>query len=83
VEYPAAQLGIKDASCVKRYPERRSRVYEHAQEIQKQFKYRETLLGRVSPYARTAAWRGGCPFTADDKRQRQGADYPLLATLNV
>lgn len=41
VEYLAGQLGIADASCVKRYPERRSTVYEHAAEIQKRFKYRD------------------------------------------
>jgi len=33
VEYLAGQLGIEDSSCVKRYPERRSTVYEHADEI--------------------------------------------------
>jgi hypothetical protein len=41
VEYLAGQLGIADASCVKRYPERRSTVYEHAAEIQERFKYRD------------------------------------------
>ncbi len=41
VEYLAEQLGILDASCVKRYAERRSTVYEHADEIQKRFKYRD------------------------------------------
>lgn len=41
VEYLAGRLGIEDASCVKRYPERRSTVYEHAAEIQKRFKYRD------------------------------------------
>jgi hypothetical protein len=30
VEYLAGQLGIADASCVKRYPERRRTPYEHA-----------------------------------------------------
>ncbi|MFD8916087.1 DUF4158 domain-containing protein [Streptomyces sp. NPDC059575] len=41
VEYLAGQLGIEDASCVKRYPERRSTVYEHAAEIQERFSYRD------------------------------------------
>lgn len=41
VEYLAGQLGIEDSSCVKRYPERRSMVYEHADEIQERFKYRD------------------------------------------
>jgi hypothetical protein len=41
VEYLAGQLGIADTSCVKRYPERRSTVYEHAAEIQERFKYRD------------------------------------------
>nr|WP_200835330.1 DUF4158 domain-containing protein [Parafrankia sp. Ea1.12] len=41
VEYLAGQLGIADASCVKRYPERRSTVYEHAAEIQKRLNYRD------------------------------------------
>nr|WP_206279961.1 DUF4158 domain-containing protein [Streptomyces luteoverticillatus] len=41
VEYLAGQLGIADASCVKRYAERRSTVYEHADEIQRRFKYRD------------------------------------------
>jgi hypothetical protein len=41
VEYLAGQLGIADASCVKRYPERRRTPYEHAEEIQERFKYRD------------------------------------------
>jgi Domain of unknown function (DUF4158) len=41
VEYLAGQLGIEDASCVKRYPERRRTPYEHAEEIQERFKYRD------------------------------------------
>jgi hypothetical protein len=41
VEYLAGQLGIADASCVKRYPERRRTPYEHAAEIQERFKYRD------------------------------------------
>lgn len=41
VEYLAGQLGIADASCVKRYPERRRTPYEHAQEIQERFQYRD------------------------------------------
>ncbi|MFF3518374.1 DUF4158 domain-containing protein, partial [Streptomyces sp. NPDC002573] len=39
--FMAGQLGFEDASCVKRYPERRSTVYEHSAEIQKRFKYRD------------------------------------------
>ena len=33
VEYLAGRLGVEDASCVKRYPERRRTPYEHAAEI--------------------------------------------------
>ncbi|GAA0951873.1 hypothetical protein GCM10009576_074080 [Streptomyces rhizosphaericus] len=40
-EYLAGQLGIADASCVKRYAERRSTVYEHADGIQSRFRYRD------------------------------------------
>lgn len=46
VEYLAGQLSIADASCVKRYPERRSTVYEHAAEIQERFAYRDFTDGR-------------------------------------
>ncbi|MEV0087530.1 DUF4158 domain-containing protein [Saccharopolyspora sp. NPDC050642] len=53
VEYLAGQLGIEDSSCVKRYPERRSTVYEHADEIQERFKYRDfdgpDAFGRLQP----------------------------------
>ncbi len=41
VEHLAGHLGIEDASCVKRYPERRRTPYEHAEEIQERFKYRD------------------------------------------
>jgi hypothetical protein len=41
VEYLAGQPGIEDASCVKRYPERRRTPYEHAEEIQERFRYRD------------------------------------------
>lgn len=41
VEYLAGQLGIEDTSCVKRYPERRRTPYEHAEEIQERFRYRD------------------------------------------
>ena len=40
VEYLAGQLGIERTACVKRYPERRSTLYEHAVKIHKRFKYR-------------------------------------------
>ncbi|MET8145779.1 DUF4158 domain-containing protein [Sphaerisporangium sp. NPDC005288] len=40
-EYLARQLSIDDASCVKRYPERRRTPYEHAEEIQERFRYRD------------------------------------------
>lgn len=33
LEYLAGQLGIADPSCVKRYPERRTTRFEHAEEI--------------------------------------------------
>lgn len=38
VEYLAGQLGIEDASRVKRYSERRRTPYGHAEEIQERFK---------------------------------------------
>ncbi len=41
VEYLAVQLGIADASTAKRYSERRSTVYEHAEEIRERFGYRD------------------------------------------
>jgi hypothetical protein len=41
VEYLAGQLGIEDASCVKRYPERRMTPYNHAHEIRERFGYRD------------------------------------------
>ncbi|MFF7364306.1 DUF4158 domain-containing protein [Streptomyces sp. NPDC008125] len=40
VEYLASQLGVLDASCVKRYAERRSTVYEQADEAPRRFTYR-------------------------------------------
>ncbi|MFF1918383.1 DUF4158 domain-containing protein [Streptomyces sp. NPDC058239] len=40
-KYLAGQLGIEDASCVKRYPEHRRTPYEHADEIQQRFKCRD------------------------------------------
>jgi hypothetical protein len=39
VEYLAEQLGVTDASCVKRYTEREKTAYEHAWEIQEAFGY--------------------------------------------
>ncbi|MFD7971809.1 DUF4158 domain-containing protein [Streptomyces clavifer] len=41
VEYLAGQLGIEDASCVKRHPERRRTPCEHAAEIQERYRYRD------------------------------------------
>ncbi|MFI9202878.1 DUF4158 domain-containing protein [Streptomyces sp. NPDC053048] len=40
VEYPAGQLGIADASCVRWYGDRRSTVYEHTNEVKERFRYR-------------------------------------------
>lgn len=39
VEHLAGQLGIEDASCVKRYTERRQTVYDHAWEIRDAYGY--------------------------------------------
>lgn len=39
VEHLAEQLGIEDASCVKRYADRRQTVYEHAWEIREAYGY--------------------------------------------
>ncbi len=41
VEHLAAQLGIEDASVVKRYTERPKTAYEHAWEIRDAYEYRE------------------------------------------
>ncbi len=41
VEHLAAQLGIEDPSCVKRYTERPKTVYEHAWEIRDAYEYHE------------------------------------------
>ncbi|AEW94174.1 transposase, Tn3 family [Streptantibioticus cattleyicolor NRRL 8057 = DSM 46488] len=49
VEYLAGQLRIADASCVKRYGERRSTVYEHANEIQERFRYSGLHRPQVGP----------------------------------
>lgn len=40
VEHLAGQLGIEDASCVKRYTDRRQTVYDHAWEIREAYGYR-------------------------------------------
>ncbi|WSW88583.1 DUF4158 domain-containing protein [Streptomyces sp. NBC_00989] len=39
VQHLAEQLGIEDASCVKRYTDRRQTVYDHAWEIRKSYGY--------------------------------------------
>ncbi|GAB3002398.1 Tn3-like element Tn3 family transposase [Streptomyces pseudoechinosporeus] len=39
VEHLAGQLGIEDASCVKRYADRRQTVYDHAWEIREAYGY--------------------------------------------
>lgn len=41
VGYLAAQLGLTDASCVKRYAERAKTAYEHSWEIRRRFGYHE------------------------------------------
>jgi TnpA family transposase len=41
VEHLAAQLGIEDVSCVKRYTERKPTAYEHAWEIRDAYEYHE------------------------------------------
>jgi len=40
VEYLAAQLGIADASCVKRYTDRAMTAYEHSWQIRKAHGFR-------------------------------------------
>jgi Domain of unknown function (DUF4158) len=40
VDFLASQLGIADASCVKRYTERPKTAYEHAREMAREFGYR-------------------------------------------
>ncbi|WSJ57382.1 DUF4158 domain-containing protein [Streptomyces sp. NBC_01310] len=39
IEHLAAQLGIADVSCVKRYTERKPTAYEHAWEIRDAYEY--------------------------------------------
>nr|WP_234535294.1 DUF4158 domain-containing protein [Streptomyces shenzhenensis] len=41
IEHLAAQLGVGDVSCVKRYTERKPTAYEHAWEIRDAYEYRE------------------------------------------
>lgn len=41
VEHLAGQLGIEDASCVKRYTDRRQTVYDHAWEIREAYGYHQ------------------------------------------
>ncbi|MGC0239548.1 DUF4158 domain-containing protein [Arthrobacter sp. SD76] len=41
IEHLAAQLGIADVSCVKRYTERKPTAYEHAWEIRDAYEYHE------------------------------------------
>lgn len=41
VDYLAEQLGVEDASCVKRYTERQMTPYEHAWEIRDAYGYRD------------------------------------------
>lgn len=41
VEHLAQQLGIEDASCVKRYTDRRQTVYDHAWEIRDAYRYHQ------------------------------------------
>lgn len=40
IEYLADQLGIADASCVKRYPDRVTTAYEYAWEIRDAYGFR-------------------------------------------
>ena len=41
VDYLVAQLGVADASCVKRYAERQATQWEHAAEIRQAYGYRD------------------------------------------
>ncbi|MGW6483970.1 Tn3 family transposase [Streptomyces sp. NPDC055059] len=41
IEHLAAQLGIEDVACVKRYTERKPTAYEHAWEIRDTYEYHE------------------------------------------
>jgi Domain of unknown function (DUF4158) len=54
VDYLAGQLGIADASSVKRYAERQSTQWEHAAEIRQAYGYRD-LLPPHRVYAETHA----------------------------
>lgn len=59
VEHLAGQLGIEDASCAKRFPERRSTVYERAAEIQKRFSYRDFDDRRWGSASGVWSWTSG------------------------
>jgi len=45
VDYLAVQLGVVDASVVKRYTEREKTAYEHAWEISRAYGYRDVTDG--------------------------------------
>ena len=59
VEYLAGQLGIADASCVKRYTDRPKTAYEHAWEIRQAYGYR-AVRGRARRRRRSGrSWTAG------------------------
>lgn len=66
VEYLARQLGIPDASVVKRYTDRSMTAYEHAWEIRRAYGYREfaDIASGGSSCREPACWPGWSPRSA-------------------
>jgi Domain of unknown function (DUF4158)/Tn3 transposase DDE domain len=61
VDYVAEQLGIADPSCVKRYIERRSTRFEHAEEIKRAYGLRDFALAEadLAAWVDARAWATG------------------------
>jgi hypothetical protein len=61
VDYVADQLGIADPSCVKRYIERRSTRFEHAEEIKRAYGLRDFALAEadLAAWVDARAWATG------------------------
>jgi hypothetical protein len=64
VDYLAGQLGVADASSVKRYAKRQSTQWEHAAEIRQVYGYQDASRDKVT--AAVAAVEELAPFGEDD-----------------
>lgn len=60
-DYVAGQLGIADPSCVKRYTERRTTRFEHADEIKRAYGLRDfaEAEGELTTWVDACAWTSG------------------------